>query len=89
MAALDELEGNKQDTCTWDPTHCIMAYETALYLLMGLLDPTEDRMNSCITSTSTVETFLKSITKRLGVLHGRGGTVSSTPTSAMVSLSAS
>lgn len=70
LAALEELEENKNGICTWDPTHCLMAYETAASLLQGLLDPSEDRMSLSVHSTSTVEKFLKSITKRLSVLHG-------------------
>lgn len=67
-AALDELEGNR-DGLHWDPTSCMLAYETASSLLLGLLDPSEDRMGLSTNSVSTVEKFLKSINKRLGALQ--------------------
>ncbi|WFD24423.1 non-specific serine/threonine protein kinase [Malassezia equina] len=67
-AALDELEGNKHRPGGWDATPCILAYETASSLLLGLLDPNEERMGLSIHSISTVEKFLQSITKRLRVL---------------------
>lgn len=89
MAALDELEGNKQQgALAWDPTHCIVAYETASSLLLGLLDPCEDRMTPAVHLSSTIEKFLKSITKRLSALQGHEDAVA-TASSAMVSLSAS
>lgn len=67
-AALEELEGNR-DGLQWDPTNCVLAYETASSLLSGLLDPSEDRMALSTNSVSTVEKFLKSINKRLDALH--------------------
>ncbi|WFD28257.1 non-specific serine/threonine protein kinase [Malassezia nana] len=67
-AALHELEGHKRDPNGWDATPCILAYETASSLLLGLLDPSEDRMGLSMHSISTVEKFLQSITKRLRVL---------------------
>lgn len=67
-AALEELEGNKRNPSGWDATPCILAYETASSLLLGLLDPSEDRMGLSMHSISTVEKFLQSISKRLGVL---------------------
>jgi len=67
-AALDELEGNKRNPSGWDATPCILAYETASSLLLGLLDPNEERMGLSMHSISTVEKFLQSITKRLRVL---------------------
>ncbi|WFD31889.1 non-specific serine/threonine protein kinase [Malassezia sp. CBS 17886] len=67
-AALEELEGNRDAQYGWDATGCILAYETASSLLLGLLDPSEDRIGLSVNSVSTVEKFLKSINKRLGAL---------------------
>ena len=67
-AALEELEQN-QNVYTWDSTKCVLAYETASSLLLGLLDPCDDRMGLSTNSVSTVEKFLLSITKRLDALN--------------------
>ncbi|WFD03658.1 non-specific serine/threonine protein kinase [Malassezia obtusa] len=67
-AALDELEGNR-DGLHWDPTSCVLAYETAASLLQGLLDPGEEHMGLSMNSALLVEKFLKSIHKRLGALQ--------------------
>ncbi|KAI3623500.1 ATG1 [Malassezia furfur] len=67
-AALDELEGNR-DGLSWDPTSCVLAYETAASLLQGLLDPGEEHMGLSMNSVLLVEKFLKSIHKRLGALQ--------------------
>lgn len=40
-AAHDELENNREGN-GWDPNNCMLAYETALWMLEGLLDPGED-----------------------------------------------
>lgn len=68
-AALEELEGHQPRRDAWDPTHCVLAYETAASLLLGLLDPGEERMGLSAHSVSAVEKFLQSITKRLGALQ--------------------
>ncbi|WFC97114.1 non-specific serine/threonine protein kinase [Malassezia brasiliensis] len=67
-AALDELEGNR-DGLSWDPTSCVLAYETAASLLQGLLDPGEENLGLSMNSVLLVEKFLKSIHKRLGALQ--------------------
>lgn len=67
-AALDELEGNR-DGLSWDPTSCVLAYETAASLLQGLLDPGEEHMGLSMNSVLLLEKFLKSIHKRLGALQ--------------------
>ncbi|WFD07437.1 non-specific serine/threonine protein kinase [Malassezia vespertilionis] len=67
-AAVDELEGNCEQL-DWDTTNCVLAYETAAALLLGLLDPGEDALGLSVTSVSTVEKFLKSINKRLSALQ--------------------
>lgn len=68
-AALEELESNKCERGSWDSTHCILLYETAHSLLLGLLEPSEEHMSLSMNSISTVEKFLRSITKRLGALN--------------------
>ncbi|WFC97468.1 non-specific serine/threonine protein kinase [Malassezia yamatoensis] len=67
-AALDELEGNR-DEFHWDSTSCLLAYETAASLLQGLLDPGEDHMGLSTNSIFMVEKFLKSIQKRMSALQ--------------------
>lgn len=71
-AALDELENNRSNQFGWDVSRCILAYETASSLLLGLLDPSEESLGLSVNSASIVEKFLRSIHKRLGALQCLG-----------------
>lgn len=71
-AALDELENYRSSQFGWDVSRCILAYETASSLLLGLLDPSEESLGLSVNSASIVEKFLRSIHKRLGALQCLG-----------------
>ncbi len=53
-AAVDELENNREGA-DWDSARCLLAYETASSMLLGLLDPGEESLALSTTSIATVE----------------------------------
>ena len=84
-AATDELENNREGN-GWDPSHCLLAYETASSMLSSLLDPGEDALSLSEGSILMIDKYVKSITKRLLTLQeqfsagsGSGGSGSVSP----------
>ncbi|PWN52498.1 kinase-like protein [Violaceomyces palustris] len=94
-AALDELENNRGTTTTaatgdgeggggagWEMKNCLLAYETACSMLNSLLDPGEEGMSLSTGSIQTIETFVRSINKRLSSLQSKmdlNATTTATP----------
>ena len=68
-AALEELEGNKRNPSGWDATPCILAYETASSLLLGLLDPSEDRMGLSMHPFPRWKSFCRAFRSALACCH--------------------
>lgn len=79
-AATDELENNR-DGSGWDPSHCLLAYETASSMLSSLLDPGEDALSLSEGSILMIDKYVKSINKRLSTLQEQfsGGAAGSVP----------
>ncbi|SNX88050.1 related to APG1 - essential for autophagocytosis [Melanopsichium pennsylvanicum] len=71
-AATDELENNREGS-GWDPSHCLLAYETASSMLSSLLDPGEDALSLSEGSILMIDKYVKSITKRLNALQDQFG----------------
>ncbi|KIS65660.1 serine/threonine protein kinase ATG1 [Mycosarcoma maydis] len=71
-AATDELENNREGS-GWDPSHCLLAYETANSMLSSLLDPGEDAMSLSEGSILMIDGYVKSINKRLWTLQEQFG----------------
>lgn len=67
-AATDELENNREGS-GWDPSHCLLAYETASSMLSSLLDPGEDALSLSEGSILMIDKYIKSINKRLVTLQ--------------------
>ncbi|TKY86849.1 hypothetical protein EX895_004137 [Sporisorium graminicola] len=71
-AATDELENNREGS-GWDPSHCLLAYETAGSMLSSLLDPGEDALSLSEGSILMIDKYVKSINKRLSTLQEQFG----------------
>ncbi len=71
-AATDELENNREG-CGWDPSHCLLAYETASSMLSSLLDPGEEALSLSEGSILMIDKYVKSINKRLTSLQEQFG----------------
>lgn len=71
-AATDELENNRAGS-GWDPSHCLLAYETASSMLSSLLDPGEDALSLSEGSLLMIDKYVKSINKRLSTLQEQFG----------------
>lgn len=71
-AATDELENNREGS-GWDPSHCLLAYETASSMLSSLLDPGEDALSLSEGSILMIDKYVKSINKRLSTLQEQFG----------------
>ncbi|CDR98972.1 related to APG1-essential for autophagocytosis [Sporisorium scitamineum] len=71
-AATDELENNREGS-GWDPSHCLLAYETASSMLSSLLDPSEDVLSLSEGSILMIDKYVKSINKRLSALQEQFG----------------
>ncbi|SJX66583.1 related to APG1-essential for autophagocytosis [Sporisorium reilianum f. sp. reilianum] len=71
-AATDELENNREGS-GWDPSHCLLAYETASSMLSSLLDPGEEALSLSEGSILMIDKYVKSINKRLSTLQEQFG----------------
>lgn len=82
-AATDELENHREGS-GWDPSHCLLAYETASSMLSSLLDPGEDSLSLSEGSILMIDKYIKSINKRLSTLQEQvgGGIGGNEPTGA-------